>query len=81
MSHKLFVKTMGVSDWRRQLAKPDLHWKRGRSAFEMAVAWEGARSRPDEMPKELGRPCGSIDLYLGWVQCAPAADAQVTQAV
>jgi hypothetical protein len=41
-----FVPTRGVEDWRLLLAKPDLHWKEGRSAWLLAHAWEQAAGFP-----------------------------------
>jgi hypothetical protein len=39
---KIFVSTDGIGDWKKKLGDPDLHWQRGRSAFECAVSWEAA---------------------------------------
>jgi hypothetical protein len=36
-------------DWKAFLAKPELHWKPGRSAMETAHAWEGANGLPNEL--------------------------------
>lgn len=38
--------TTGPEDWRTFLAKPELHWKRGRSAMETAHSWESANGLP-----------------------------------
>jgi hypothetical protein len=35
---RVFVPTQSGSDWQRLLAKPKLHWKKGRSA--MTTHWE-----------------------------------------
>ncbi len=43
---------MGASEWRRLLAQPDIHWKRGASAFETAVAWEKAAKGERGLPPE-----------------------------
>ena len=42
--NRLYVPTMGPSDWRRLLADPKRQWREKRSAYEAAVAWESARS-------------------------------------
>lgn len=42
--------TRGPEDWKQFLAKPEKHWKDGRSAKMLAEAWEGAA--PD-MPREM----------------------------
>ncbi|WP_048439242.1 hypothetical protein [Caenimonas sp. SL110] len=47
---RIFVPTQAASDWKRLLAKPDLHWKPGRSAMSAALSWEGAG---DKLPPEI----------------------------
>lgn len=39
----ILVPTRSIDDWKRLLAKPDLHWKAGYSAMTLARAWESAR--------------------------------------
>ncbi len=39
---QIYVPTTSVEDWKRLLAKPDLHWKAGYSAMTLARAWEAA---------------------------------------
>jgi hypothetical protein len=43
--NRLFISTRGFGSWRERLAKPDEQWKRGCSAFEIAVSWELAASK------------------------------------
>jgi hypothetical protein len=40
MKKQIFIPTESGSDWQRLLAKPDLHWKVGRSAMAAAASWE-----------------------------------------
>jgi hypothetical protein len=47
---RVFVPTQGGSDWQRLLAKPDLHWKLGRSAMTAAACWDTAG---DRLPSEI----------------------------
>jgi CheY-like chemotaxis protein len=47
---RIFISTQTGSDWQRLLAKPQLHWKRGRSAMTAAASWEYARSA---LPPEI----------------------------
>jgi Domain of unknown function (DUF6946) len=47
---RLFVPTLGPTDWRRLLADAGRQWVRGKSAFESAVAWESARRSEDGLP-------------------------------
>jgi len=54
---RLFVPTAGTSDWRRLLADSDSQWRAARPAFEVAVAWEGARLT------ERGLPPSAEELF------------------
>lgn len=47
---RLFIPTQTGSDWQRLLAKPSLHWKKGRSAMTTAASWEHAN---DSLPPEI----------------------------
>ena len=39
---RIFVPTQSGTDWQRLLGKPELHWKKGRSAMSAAACWEEA---------------------------------------
>jgi len=39
---RIVVPTQSPEDWKRLLAKPDLHWKAGYSAMTLAQSWEAA---------------------------------------
>lgn len=45
--------SLGPAIWRAGLADPFLHWKRERSAWELAVSWESQRESPSGLPPEL----------------------------
>ncbi|MFC3110053.1 DUF6946 family protein [Undibacterium arcticum] len=47
---RIFVPTAGARDWQRLLAKPMLHWKKGRSAMTTAACWE---AMPGQLPVEV----------------------------
>jgi hypothetical protein len=47
---RIFIPTQTGSDWQRLLAKPTLHWKKGRSAMTTAASWEHAY---DTLPSEI----------------------------
>lgn len=47
---RLLRPTSGLDDWQALLADPQLHWKRGRSAFELAVSWEVAAKTVRGLP-------------------------------
>jgi len=51
--NRLFVPTLGPTDWRRLLADPFTQWERYKSALEMAVCWEAARDLARGLPPEV----------------------------
>jgi hypothetical protein len=66
MNH-FHVPTHGPLDWKPLLAKPDLHWKPGRSAMALAQCWETARGFPPEVAGALesgGNDLASAELLL-----------------
>lgn len=50
---RLVIETRGVCDWRSRLADPEKQWKRGYSAFEVAIAWEKAAAEGTDIPKGI----------------------------
>lgn len=51
---RILVPTQSPDDWKRLLAKPDLHWREGYSAMTLAQAWESAHpSVPPEITAAL----------------------------
>ena len=51
---KILVPTESGSDWKRPLAKPELHWKPGKSAMSAAASWEASGDRfPSELSASL----------------------------
>lgn len=61
---RIVVSTESASDWKRLLAKPDLHWKRGYSAMTLALSWESAHPG---VPPEIASSLEAADepLLLG----------------
>lgn len=49
---RIFVPSRNASDWQRLLAKPVLHWKKGRSAMTAAASWEASQ---DKLPPEISQ--------------------------
>lgn len=47
---RILIPTRTGSDWQRLLAKPTLHWKKGKSAMTAAASWE---QTPDNFPAEI----------------------------
>ena len=50
---RIVTPTLGTSEWRAGLADPHLHWKRGHSAWELAVAWEASRKSATGIPASV----------------------------
>jgi len=50
---RVLVPTHSVTDWKRLLAQPDLHWKAGASAMAAASSWEAADGLPSEVSAAL----------------------------
>ena len=69
--NRLFVPTLGPTDWRRLLADPETQWERFKSALEMAVCWESARDHARGMPPEVAAaldaapPLSGAHLLIG----------------
>ena len=63
--NRLYVPTMGPSDWRRLLADPKRQWREKRSAYEAAVAWESARSSARGLPSNIATVLDASDAFKG----------------
>ena len=61
---KIYVPTQSPEDWKRLLAKPDLHWKAGRSARALAECWEYARGVPLEISRLLQAHFSGAELLI-----------------
>lgn len=63
MTARLFVPALGPTDRRHLLAKPEKHWKRGRSTLELAVAWKAACETKSGIPDDVASVFNSqVDL-------------------
>ena len=49
----IYVPASGLDAWQARLADPEVHWKRGRSAFELAVSWELATRSEGGLPPQV----------------------------
>jgi hypothetical protein len=63
--NRLFVPTLGPTDWRRLLAHPETQWKRYKSALEMAVCWEAARESQRGMPPDVAHALDTVGELAG----------------
>ena len=62
---RLFVPTLGPSDWRRLLADPEKQWRHSKSAYESAVSWEAARKTTRGLPPELAELFDKDEAFRG----------------
>ncbi len=73
---RILIPTRAPEDWKRLLAKPDLHWRPGRSAMVCALSWESAAGGlPDRIGKVLNA-CGE-DALAGLELLAAVPEWQV----
>jgi hypothetical protein len=63
--NRLFVPTLGPTDWRRLLADPVTQWERFKSALEMAVCWEAARDLDRGLPPEVAAALDTVPQLRG----------------
>ena len=77
---RLFVPTFGPSDWRRLLADSEKQWRRTKSAYESAVAWEAARHRDRGIPPEVAAVLDSDTSFSGCRLLLGIPEHQVTLA-
>ncbi len=63
--NRLYVPTLGPTDWRRLLADPATQWEPLKSALEMAVSWEGARETSRGFPPEVAAALDSLPELAG----------------
>jgi hypothetical protein len=57
----IYTPSHSLCDWRRLLAKPDLHWRSGYSAKTLAHTWKDADGFPKEIT-ELSEKCPITEL-------------------
>jgi hypothetical protein len=62
---RIYLPSAGATSWRPLLSDPDLHWKRGASAMELAVSWELAAVTDRGMPREVAEVLDRHDATRG----------------
>lgn len=80
---RIYVPTQSGTDWQRLLAKPKLHWKKGRSAMSAAACWEQNHPRlPPEISALLDSSndpaLSNLDLLLAIPEWAVALPGDET---
>lgn len=69
---RIVVPTRSSEDWKRLLAKPDLHWREGYSAMTLAQSWEAAHPQaPSEITHTLNASGDPLLTDLGLVLAIP----------
>lgn len=63
--NRIFVPTLGPTDWRRLLADPQKQWRQKKSAWEAAVAWEAARRTPRGLPDGIASLLDTEPTFSG----------------
>ena len=79
---RIYVPTESPLDWKRLLAKPDLHWKQGYSAMTTATCWDAAGAAlPTEVRQTLNEAeipmLRNLDLLAAlpeWETALPGGD-------
>jgi hypothetical protein len=65
LNQRIFTPTFGASDWRRLLADPSRQWRQGRSAFELAIAWEAASHTARGLPPTVVAVLDTVPEFEG----------------
>ena len=63
--NRLYVPSLGPTDWRRLLADPLKHWKPRHSALELAVSWEAVRNSERGLPPSVQEALDKVDELRG----------------
>jgi hypothetical protein len=73
MPKRIYIPTQSYEDWKRLLAKPDLHWKAGYSAMTLARSWEVAESQgfPPEVSAALATTADPVLQGLSMLMAIP----------
>jgi len=62
---RIFTPSLGPSSWRAFLADPIVHWKRAKSAWELAVSWEAAAQTESGFPAQVRHALDANPLFAG----------------
>lgn len=76
--NRIAFESLGPAGWRAGLADPWLHWKRGRSAWELAVSWESRRVSASGLPPEIELAFTTHAVFVGAVLLLGIPEHRVT---
>jgi hypothetical protein len=62
---RIFLPSLGTAEWRAKLADPYLHWRRKKSAWELAVSWESRRAEEFGLPPEIEAIFSAHSTFAG----------------
>lgn len=77
-SQQLLVPSTGPEAWGSRLARPDLQWKPGKSAWAVAHAWHDAHGLPPEVSAALSTAFRGVELLIAipeWKTSLPGGGA------
>ncbi len=72
---KFFIQTRGIESWQERLVRPELQWKDGYSAKELAISWENAQDFPDVVKKVFAD--SKLPVFKGLSFCFGFPEYQV----
>ena len=64
-TRRILIPSLGPSSWRAFLADPIVHWRRGKSAWELSVAWEAASKSSSGIPAEIVKALEKCPTFRG----------------
>jgi len=67
MNNKIYIPSRCHKDWKPLLAQPNKHWKKGKSAMELAICWQYSKDFPESVIKTFrnsSTPCFNKDIDI-----------------
>ena len=77
-ARRIFTPSFGPSSWRAFLADSFVHWRRSKSAWELAVSWEAAAKTPSGIPSEVLRTLDTSETFRAAEPIAAVPEHRVT---
>jgi uncharacterized protein DUF6946 len=75
---RIFTPSLGPSSWRAFLADSFAHWRRGKSAWELAIAWEAAARSRSGLPAEVTQALATSPTFRDVELIAAIPEHRVT---
>jgi hypothetical protein len=77
-TRRIFTPSLGPSNWRAFLADSFVHWRREKSAWELAVSWEAAARTESGIPPEVVRALQTHPTFASSELVAAIPEHRVT---